>query len=315
MGGSQSGYGHLSRMIPLYDEFERRGAKVSFQIKGDQAVHGILEGREAELTDWLEEPSVEVASHDIIIIDVLTAPVEFIQRMTDATPYVYFISDAAETPEYPFKVINWRVFAENINASNGLYGAQYAPLRKELLNTKGGSRKRELLQVVLSMGAGDVLNLIPTTLDLFANHYKDHFKFKVVIRSFHKEYEQIVKTYGEQVEILSDLNAQDLFDQLTECDFAIASGGHSIYEFAYLGIPVIHVLVADNQEPAKCWDNTRFTHPIGIYNSSDYAKKVEEGIEFFLNDNNRRKASQRGKELIDGKGAFRIVNELTRLSA
>lgn len=316
MGGRETGFGHVARMIPIYDAFERASISCCFFIKGDGGLEGILEGRKAVTTNWVESFDPDgFGAEDIILIDTLEPPVEFIDRAEKRTQKVYFISDSIDTPNYPFRVINWRVGPVSGDKQNGLYGESYVPLRDAVTATKREAAKGDKLQVVLSMGGSDVLNLIPFTLELFVMKFQMEIHFKAIIRSFHPEYDQLKRRYANQVEFLTDMPADQLFPAISDCDFAIASGGHSIYEFAYLGIPVIHVLVADNQEPAKCWDPTGFTIPVGKFDPVTYSRKTEAGIRHFLVPQNRQKASRRGKELIDGKGADRIFEALMKGSA
>lgn len=312
MGGRQTGFGHLSRMIPMYDAWCDAEHEACFFIEGDYAALGILEGRKAIICNWQANDSFyTIMDSDCLLIDTLSAPREFISKVLKITRKVFFISDEISTPEYPFPVINWRVGAESLQAKNGLYGEKYVPLRKEVLRASQmiGERQTQVSDVVIAMGAGDILNLIPRTLEIIDEVISQPLHIKIVIRRFHPHYEEIHNKYGGRIELLTDLQADDLFWVIAGSNLAIASGGHSIYEFACLGIPVIHVRVASNQEPAKCWDNSGFTFPIGLYDPETYAHKIKEGLAYF-SEAKRTRASERGRELIDGLGAGRIRDYL-----
>jgi spore coat polysaccharide biosynthesis predicted glycosyltransferase SpsG len=306
IGGKKFGYGHIARMIPIYDEFQEANCNCVFFVSGDDFSLDILEKRSSVVIDWLKYAPQDLGSSDIVFIDTLDPPIEFIRKVQKLTPNVYFICDKLKTSAYPFNVINWRLGADKLTATNGLYGEKYVPLRRELLEAKKIKPKPSQFEVVISMGSGDVQSLISKTLELFLPKIKKSIHFKVVIRSFHKFFEKIKTTYGDQVTILADLSARELFASIAGSRFAIASGGHSIYEFAFLGIPVIHVLVSDNQKPAKCWDSSGFTYPIGFYDPFRYEQQIWNGITYYMNDENLNKARIAGKALIDGKGAERI---------
>ena len=309
IGGSKTGFGHIARMIPVYDAFQQLGTSAKFYIQGDKQALSIFEDRNAEFLNWMDGDSIEIVKGDIVLVDTLIPPVEIIERLTHTTKHVYFISDDLHTPKWPFQVINWRIGAAEFQAKNGIYGEEFVPLRIEVLAASGLKNQVEpLKKVVISMGAGDVLNLIPKTVDILKNSGLK-VQILVVIRSFHPEYPRLLGMQSSELEILADASAKELFQAVAKCDFAIASGGHSIYEFAYLGIPVIHVRVAENQEPAKCWDNTGFTYPIGMYQETDYRNKVMEGLHYYTYEK-LQEASIIGMELIDGQGAQRLCQNL-----
>ena len=311
MGGRKTGFGHIARMIPIYDAFVEAGQPAEFLIDGDYAVFGILEDRKAAVVEWQNE-DLPIQSKDIVLIDTLVPPLEYIDELQKKTKHVYFISDDGQTGDCPFKVINWRVGAADLSADNGLYGEKYVPIRKEALvaalKDKGHPSDPKVL---ISMGGGDVLNLVPKTIALL-KEFQPESKIVAVIRSFHPQYKELMAEHDERLEILADVSANDLFQAIKDCTLAVASGGHSIYEFALMGIPVIHVRIAENQEPAKCWDNTGFTYPLGLYEAESYPEKVKKGLEFFKAER-RERSSKIGRSLIDGKGGQRTCSTLLSL--
>ncbi|MDB4513382.1 hypothetical protein N9092_03665 [Akkermansiaceae bacterium] len=311
MGGRTTGFGHIARMIPIYDAFVEAGQSAEFFIDGDAAVFGILEDRKAALKEWQHE-DLSLQDDDIVLIDTLEAPRRDIGRIYKQTKHVYFISDHNKTGGWPFKVINWQVGSAGLKAENGLYGEKYVPLRKEALYSaaKGKAHSSEP-KVLISMGGGDVLNLVPKTIALL-KEFRPEAKIVGVIRSFHPQYQDLMAQQDERLEILADVSAVDLFQAMEDCTLAVASGGHSIYEFALMGIPVIHVRIAENQDPAKCWDDTGFTFPVGLYEAESYPEKVKEGLEYFDKEQ-REEASSIGRSLIDGKGGQRICSTLIKL--
>ena len=311
IGGRKTGFGHIARMIPIYDAFVEAGQPAELLIDGDDVVFGILEDRKATLVEW-PNVNLPVQPKDIVLIDTLVPPLEYINELQKKTKHVYFISDDAQTGDWPFKVINWRVGAANLTADNGLYGEIYVPLRKEALvaaaKDKGHSSPPKVL---ISMGGGDLLNLVPKTIALL-KEFQPETKIVAVIRSFHPQYKELMAEQDEGLEILADVSATELFQAMEDCTLAVASGGHSIYEFALMGIPVIHVRIAENQEPAKCWDDTGFTYPLGLYEAENYNEKVKKGLEFF-NAEQREQSSKIGRSLIDGKGGQRACSTLINL--
>jgi UDP-2,4-diacetamido-2,4,6-trideoxy-beta-L-altropyranose hydrolase len=315
IGGKKLGFGHISRMIPIYDAFKAHSRTSKFLIHGDNEVFSILDQRNVELVNWMKLDTFNFNNNDIIIIDTLIPPIAIIEKLNNKGNRVYFVSDEITTKFWHYNVINWRVGAQDLKANNGLYGEKFVPLRKELFDAK---RKKSPnspaanTRLFISMGASDTLNLIAKTVEIIKNNFFSDYKLILVVRKFHKDFQNIVKMKDECVEILIDPSAKELFEALIKCDLAIASGGHSIFEFAYLGIPVIHVRLSDNQEPAKCWDETGFTFPIGLYQKRSYEKKIIQGLIYFT-PKKLQEASKIGQKLIDGYGAERIFLNLSNL--
>lgn len=317
MGGKSTGFGHIARMIPIYDAFVSSGQVVKFYIHGDEAVYSILDNREALLINWMEEDESSISSKDLILIDTLIPPIPNINKWLKSSSHLYYISDDNETGTWPFKVINWRVGAAAINGSNGLYGEEFVPLRNEVLAANQSKKYQGdigIKKVIVSLGAGDILNLTSKTIDILIPLVGSDCKIFAVMRSFHPEFQKMQCRQDTQISIIADPTATELFEVISQCDLAIASGGHSIYEFAYLGIPVIHVRVAENQEPAKCWDNTGFTYPLGIYDENEYQKKVQEAWNYFTKEK-IQEASLIGQKLIDGDGAKRVCQQLMNMKS
>jgi len=319
IGGSISGFGHLARMLPLFDSFIENDINTTFIVEGDDVIYNILENRKTIQTDWLSNKETFYISHntqDIVIVDTLEYPTTLFNRLRHTVRSMYFVCDSYLESKLPFgtHVLNWRVNAElnHIRNQKGLFGSDFVPLRQEIFAYK---RDYDEVQygknIFISMGSGDILNLIPKTLEILFNSekYRD-YKISAVIGKHHKQYKELINRYGLKVNFLINGSASELFSLISKSTVAIASGGHSIYEFAYLGIPTLHVLTANNQKPALSWDSSNFTYPIGWYDESIYSTKLLNGLEHFLDFNNWKTSRIAGMNLVDGGGASRVVKSI-----
>ena len=74
IGGNEFGLGHISRCIPIYEEWISRGFKSKFIVNGDNTINNILDGIQFELGDWnlsVLSDRINLKQSDIIIIDSL----------------------------------------------------------------------------------------------------------------------------------------------------------------------------------------------------------------------------------------------------
>ena len=202
IGGKKFGFGHISRMIPIYDVFIAHSRTAKFLIHGDNEVFSILDQRNVELVNWMELDTFNFNNNDIIIIDTLTPPIAIIEKLNNKGNRVYYVSDEIATKFWHFNVINWRVGAQDLKVNNGLYGEKFVPLRKELFDAK---RKKSPnspaanTRVFISMGASDTLNLIAKTVEIIKNNFFSHYKLILVVRKFHKDFQNIVKSYEKKI--------------------------------------------------------------------------------------------------------------------
>lgn len=310
IGGVNYGFGHIARLIPVYDTFNTNGFSPIFYVDGDKTVSRLLKNKRYLINNWLNEKVLSIKESDIVIIDTLIFPLDFFEKVKFDTSNIFFISDDYINEPFPAKIINWRVNSKtHHNQGKNLNGEKFVPLREEIIKYRNCKKNEN--EVIISMGGNDVLNLIPPTIEVLLNEFGNTLKIKAIISKNHKEFSNIISKYGKKITFLYDLNAKQLFREMAVSEFAIASGGHTIYEFAYLGTPVVHVLLVDNQKPALEWNKTHFTYPVGWYNPKTYSKNIIEGVRFFLNPDNLNKAKVIGQKLIDDKGAQRIFQHLT----
>ena len=246
-GGKKTGFGHISRLIPIYDEFVKNNIFVRFIISGDISVERILGKRNYNIISWRNLKFEKIRKNDVVIIDTINLPYDFIFKTNYFTKNIYFISDRflKKKIKARTKVINWRVGSVSDKSINeGLYGEKFAPLRNEIFKYRKEKFQYAIPKVVLSMGSGDILNLISHVLEIYKKEYLEKFDLQVIMQSHHKNFDNILKQYGKDAKLLVDIQPREIFEVISSSQFAIASGGHSIYEYSYIGTPVIHVLTA-----------------------------------------------------------------------
>jgi spore coat polysaccharide biosynthesis predicted glycosyltransferase SpsG len=52
IGGRVKGFGHVARLIPLYDELKSRQIPVKFIVDGDEAITVLLKDKNYTLSSW-----------------------------------------------------------------------------------------------------------------------------------------------------------------------------------------------------------------------------------------------------------------------
>ncbi len=218
-------------------------------------------------------------------------------------------------------VINYNVFAdpavyENLyhDKETDLYlGGAYVPVREEF--TGAGYVPAETVHnVLITTGGGDTPDVAGKVLRALLPDAEEDIRFRVVAGRFNPNLpglKALAEEY-EQVDLLFDV--KNIAELREDCDLAITAGGTTVYELAAIGVPLICLSYAENQEG--------LTEYIGEKEIAGYAgafhldeagtvARVEELFKELVADADlRRTYFDRERALIDGQGARRIAEVL-----
>jgi spore coat polysaccharide biosynthesis predicted glycosyltransferase SpsG len=101
---------------------------------------------------------------------------------------------------------------------------------------------------------------------------------------------------------------ENFIDLMYSASLAVCGGGNTCYEFLYLGVPVAVLALAENQYPT-----CEAVHAQGCGHFLGYMEKLSDQdlfarLETFISKTKTHKAmAEKGKRLIDGKGAERLA--------
>ncbi len=319
-GGQAIGFGHLTRCQSLYQALEARNHSPHFIVKGDETVKGILRGQDYRVFDWVkekEELSRAVKAADVVIIDSYLAGLEIYREISGKAKLAVYLDDT-HRHHYPAGVvINWNIDARAADYPEDpkityLLGAGYISLRKAFWTVKKKEIPGEVRRVMVTFGGDDSRNLTPGVLEFLTGNYPAVEKNIIIGRAF-ENIDEIEKVKDSRTYLHFLLDGEGMKRVMEESDIAISSGGQTLNELARVGVPTVAVAVAENQlENVKAWERAGFIENAGFWTGRDLMEKLAARYRSLLSYERREQASERGRQLVPGNGADRVIDFLEK---
>jgi RimJ/RimL family protein N-acetyltransferase len=95
-------------------------------------------------------------------------------------------------------------------------------------------------------------------------------------------------------------------------DIAIAGGGATTWELAFMGLPSLILVLADNQRPIAEWLDRQHV-AIRLNRREELSQEIAQALQQSLVPDMRVRMSQRGRKIIDGQGCQRVLERLRGL--
>lgn len=92
-------------------------------------------------------------------------------------------------------------------------------------------------------------------------------------------------------------------------DIAIAAGGSTNWELAFMGLPSLVITIADNQKASTIkLDEQKIIKYIGWHQDITSAQICQSLQKMIIDHTNREKMSKKGRKLVDGHGVKRVLS-------
>ncbi len=233
------------------------------------------------------------------------------------------IDDLADREFCADVIINQNLNAESLNyktigATIKLMGPSYVLLRESILQIRdtGGGSNDEEVRIFMSFGGGYVLDRVRDFLKMFSAlderlESKIHIDFAVSKDSM--QVKEIERIFSGFVHIDSELliGCYDLAAVMKKSRFAITAAGSSVFELAFLGKPQIAIIIDNNQDITGSNLNDKgFGICIGAIDKIAENEFIEVFMRLMVDVNLRGAMALKGRSLVDGGGADRVVHEI-----
>lgn len=319
------GTGHVMRCLALAQAWRRTGGAVIFAASEmTSALDARLADEGFESVRLSVKPGTKedaaktgelAGSHNAswVVADSYHFGVDF-QRIIKACGLrLLFLDDYGHAGEYAADL----VLNQNLHANAALYarreagarlllGTRYALLRQEFLDWKNWRREIPPVarKVLVTLGGSDPDNVTGKVIEVFKQFCE--IEAKVVVGGSNPHLEQLKSAIVNQKSKLELIvNATNMPELMAWADVAIAAGGSTSWELAFMGVPALMLVLAENQREVA--DGLAAAHVV----RKTHADSLTADLRALLPAAAARKEmSECARQLVDAQGVSRVVSHL-----
>lgn len=322
-GTRQTGYGHITRCVSVFQAFQDHGIYPLMIINGNPMdVNGVNKDN-LSFFNWLLETDQlfkTIENDDITIIDSYLASYIIYQEISSRVKLPVYIDDNARLPFPAGVIVNGSINAYQLSylkTEDKLYllGTDYQPMRKAFWNIPERTGNKELNEILITLGATDLRNLTPGIIQSVCQRFPALRKH--VVLGVDAEYLNKIRGLADdQTSFYFQVDDKKMHQLMMQSDLAISAAGQTIYELAVTGIPAIIIGTAKNQiNNIKGWIDSGFIKFAGWWYEEKAKENILNFIDYFVQNNHLLSLhSAAGKSHMDPGSTINLVNKLMQLN-
>jgi UDP-2,4-diacetamido-2,4,6-trideoxy-beta-L-altropyranose hydrolase len=326
------GTGHIMRCLALAQAWQDSGGKAIFAMGMDApALEDRLKSEGMEVVHLSAEPgSSEDAGMTADLARKMGAGWAAVDGYHFGSDYqriikesglrLLFIDDNGHADHYYADI----VLNQNLHANEELYrkrepytklllGTEYVLLRREFWPWRGWKREipEVARKVLVTLGGSDPDNVTLKVIKALQEVEVDGLEALVVIGAANTNRKELDKVLESSKHIRLESNVLNMPSLMAWADIAISAGGSTSWELAFMGMPCVILVMAENQiYVARQLGKIGFAINLGWHEDIEL-NKTADNLTKLLNDyKTRLNMSEIGPELVDGKGLDKIVTNL-----
>ena len=227
------------------------------------------------------------------------------------------IDDTAHWPEYHADILlNQNINAEALSyvrdpGTTMLLGTRYVLLRAEFLSRR--SRPREIREggrkVLVTLGGGDAENVTLKVIQALQQVDVSGLEAKIVVGPANPNL-KILHQAAQQSTINLQLlpTVTDMPELMAWADLAVSGGGSTSWELAFIGVPSVVLVMAENQSViAQELGKMGIVFNLGWHEQVSSSQVAQAMTRLLLSAEARGRMASRGKDLVDGDGVDRVL--------
>ncbi len=323
---SRIGTGHVMRCIALGQVWQDGGGEVVFITFSDTpALLQRLRDENFQVIE-LKDPSAFQPEGGWVVLDGYQFTLEDQRAIRKAGCKLLVIDDYNHLPEYECDILlNQNINAAELNYTINpeaclLLGTRYAMLRREFQCLETGSaghfKNFQTLEkklpnpgknILVTLGGADPDNVTEKVIEALQQLNLPELHAKIIVGPANPHIETLKAAAAHStfdLRLLTDV--KDMPELMNWADLAVTAAGSTCWELCCLGVPFITLVLAENQRGLAAELNARGIatcqgeHP-SIGEIADAADALAKDAD------RRRNCSEKGRVLVDGLGAVRVL--------
>ncbi len=214
------------------------------------------------------------------------------------------------------------VLNQNISADISLYsnrepytqlllGPRFALLRQEFWDWQGWQRQTPAIarKILVTLGGSDPDNVTLKVIQALKQVQIDDLQVVVVVGASNPHFEVLKEAVqSSRHSIRLEQNVTNMPEFMAWADIAIAGGGSTCWELAFMGLPNLTLILAENQRAIS-----EKLNQAGIVQTLGWSMRLtadtiaQQIIKILLSEEIRTGMTQRGQALVDGQGCDRVL--------
>ncbi|MCZ7383462.1 MAG: UDP-2,4-diacetamido-2,4,6-trideoxy-beta-L-altropyranose hydrolase [Candidatus Methanoperedens sp.] len=331
------GTGHVMRCLALADAWKARDGQVLFlSCRPEPPLRRRYETTGAAVIE-LEEPhphatdlhaTVAAVKRSMgpgkrspwVALDGYHFDTTYQSALRSAGSHLMVIDDTAQLPYYDADVIlnhalNAQSLAYACSADTRLLlGTQFALLRPEFQRWQHLERDCPEVahKILVTLGGSDEGNATLKIVEALKQISDPHLDIRVVVGPLNphlKELQRAIAPVSAQVRIETDV--VDTAPLMAWADVAVAAGGTTSWELAFMKVPALVFTLAENQlGVAQAINQFGSARSLGFPESLS-SDQIAGAVSQLMHDQlGRRRMTEKGRVLLDGQGVHRVLNAL-----
>lgn len=323
----QMGTGHVMRCLALAEQWLYGGGSVMLlsaelpaplaQRAADLGVkvigQPIIAGSKADA----RQTGVTARAHGAswVMVDGYQFDAAYQRELKDAGLRLLWVDDFGHADEYCAEL----VLNQNLGATPSLYpkmasetqlllGCRYVLLRREFLRWQSWQRDipERAGSVLVTLGGSDPANVTAKVVHALRELGRQAPAATIVVGGGNPHYASHRMALHDTPHRLVR-NAANMPELMAQADVAIAAGGTTAWELAFMGLPSLMFILADNQS-ANCEELARRGAAINLGRPETVSvADLARAIAGLANDAaGRRRLAQNARALVDGYGSLRV---------